>query len=212
MCSSGVYRVSRSVLSIILLLVFLAVGCAEQGPRIEVPDRLFEVPSFSLTNCDNQTISNDDLKGNVWVVDFIFTRCGGPCPLMTQRLKSVQDALRENGLLAPEAKVRLVSISVDPGYDSPEVLSEYAQTWGIDLGSWYLLTGPEKETLELIREGFKITATRQGSGTEDMAAMPSIVHSTNFLLVDQEGWVTRIFHLDDEGLRDKMVQAVEALL
>lgn len=212
MCRSGVCRRCPFLLFALLVPLAVVVSCAETGPVIEVPDRLFEVPSFSLTNCDNRTVSDTDLKGNVWVVDFIFTRCGGPCPLMTQRLKSVQEALSEKGLLTPNANVRLVSISVDPGYDSPEVLTEYAGTWGIDLESWYLLTGPEKETLQLIREGFKITASRQGSGSQDMASMPNIVHSTNFLLVDQEGWVRRIFHLDDEGLRDELVRSIQELL
>ena len=131
---------------------------------------------------------------------------------MTQSMRSLQISLLEEGLLPPPVSARLVSISVDPGYDTPEVLREYASNWGADLNSWYFLTGPAESTLRLIREGFKIAAEHEGPGTEEGGMdMPDIVHSTNFLLVDQKGWIRRIYHLEEPDLKDQIIEGITML-
>jgi len=192
-----------------LLVVSIASCVTSQEPKLEV---LFEAPDFSLQNCTGEDLTKNDLLDHIWLVDFIFTRCGGPCPLMTQRMKSLQEALIEEGLVDPPLSVRLVSVSVDPGYDTPEILSEYASNWGAQLESWFFLTGPPESTLKLIRQGFKIAAEREGSGGETGGMdMPDIVHSTNFLLVDQRGWVRRIYHLDDPNLEDEVIAGIKLL-
>jgi protein SCO1/2 len=170
--------------------------------------QLFLSPDFSLTNSDGASISRDDLLGKVWLADFIFTRCGGPCPLMTQRMLLLQQALQEQ-FPEDESRIRLVSVTVDPAYDTPAVLKEYAEVWGADLTSWHFLTGPPDETLRIIREGFKISASQEGSGSEDM---PSMVHSTNFLLVDGSGFVRAIYHMDAPGFTDSILADVGRLL
>jgi protein SCO1/2 len=192
------------------LLVASGISCA--APETATFETLFETPDFSLQNCSGENLSRNGLLDHIWVVDFIFTRCGGPCPLMTQRMRSLQSSLMEEGLVDPPFSVRLVSISVDPSYDTPEVLHEYALNWGADLESWYFLTGPAENTLQLIREGFKIAADREGSGTEHGGMeMPDIVHSTNFLLVDQRGWVRKIYHLDEPNLKEQIIEGIRAL-
>ena len=130
---------------------------------------------------------------------------------MTQRMLSLQKALKERGLQEPPLSVRLLSISVDPGYDTPAVLKTYAQEWGADLEGWYFLTGPEESTLQLIKEGFYIAADREGSGADHEMSMPDIVHSTNFLLVDGEGWVRRIYHLDEPDLSEEIIEGIMSL-
>jgi len=192
------------------LLVASGISCAT--PETATFETLFETPDFSLQNCSGENLSRNDLLDHIWVVDFIFTRCGGPCPLMTQRMRSLQSSLMEEGLVDPPFSVRLVSISVDPAYDTPEVLREYALNWGADLESWYFLTGPSENTLRLIREGFKIAADREGSGIEHGSMdMPDIIHSTNFLLVDQRGWVRKIYHLDEPNLKEQIIEGIRAL-
>jgi cytochrome oxidase Cu insertion factor (SCO1/SenC/PrrC family) len=131
---------------------------------------------------------------------------------MTQRFKGVQDALAAEGSGIDPNEVRLVSITVDPAYDSPAILNEYAGNWGADLQKWHFLTGPATETLDLIREGFKITTSREGSGSQAQLAMPDMVHSTLFLLVDRQGWVRKIYHLDDENFSSEVMDGIEALL
>jgi protein SCO1/2 len=141
---------------------------------------------------------------------------------MTQKMHSIQEALVASELLGPNSKVRLVSISVDPSYDTPQVLTEYASIWEANLDFWHFLTGPEKETLEVITKGFKIAADKEPSdgsmgmdhsqGMDHSIVMPNIVHSTNFLLVDDEGWIRKIYHLDDPNLKDAIVTGVSLLL
>lgn len=184
-----------------LLLPALVLGSC--GPSAEhvhhhapaaTLDHLLETPDFELVNSAGQTVRSSDLEGKVWLANFIFTRCTGPCPLMTQRMKGVQDALRDHGWVTADSPVRLVSISVDPAYDTPEVLARFAETWKADTVNWDFLTGPPETVMDLIRNGFKITAQHEGSGTD------AIVHSTSFLLVDQQGSVRRIARLEDPDL------------
>lgn len=127
---------------------------------------------------------------------------------MTQRMRTLQQAFEVN-LSENHAQIRLVSVTVDPAYDSPPILKEYAALWGADLSTWYFLTGPPDETLSVIREGFKISASQEGSSTDDM---PSMVHSTNFLLIDGTGFVRAIYHMDMESFTEVILSDVKLLL
>ena len=128
---------------------------------------------------------------------------------MTQLMKSVQDHLQEEGLTGPDAPVRLVSITVDPEYDSPEVLAQYAGTWQADTSTWSFLTGPPDTVIDLVRNGFKITAEREGSG---MQGMPNIVHGTSFLLIDRSGWVRKIVRMDEPEFDRTVAHDIRQLL
>ncbi|MFZ0427681.1 MAG: SCO family protein [Acidobacteriota bacterium] len=196
-----------------ILGAILFAGCStgdRVGSETALP-RLFESPSFQLTSETEKTVSRSDLLGKVWVVDFIFTRCAGPCPLMTQRMKTLQDELSSQGLLGPESDVRLVSITVDPEYDTPRILEDYGKLWGARPGTWIFLTGPPDTLLSTIQTGFKVTATREPSSA-DMPGMPQIRHGTNFLLVDKQGWIRRIAHLEDPDLETSLTRDIQALL
>lgn len=127
---------------------------------------------------------------------------------MTQRMKSLQDKLASQGLLGPSGDVRLVSITVDPEYDTPQVLREYGKLWGADPTDWVFLTGPPETLLNTIQSGFKVTAQRDDSSG---GGMPQIRHSTDFLLVDKQGWVRRIGHLDDPELEDSLARDIASL-
>ncbi len=189
------------------LLVSCSSGTTASPPTTEL-DVLYDAPAFQFTDSTGAQVSRDSLKGRVWIVDFIFTRCGGPCPLMTQRMHKLQGLLAEKGYSGDASPVVLVSITVDPEYDTPPVLADYAKLWGADTSNWHFLTGPPEIVLQTVREGFKVTASREGSGTD----MPDILHSTNFLLVDQEGRIRRIGHLDEEDLEPSLVADAAKLL
>ena len=195
-------------LSFLILSAFFFYAVRTKRDAEETLPQLFHSPEFSLTNCDGRPISGKDLLEKVWIADFIFTRCGGPCPRMTQRMLLLQRALEER-LPEDVSRIRLVSITVDPAHDTPAVLKEYAELWGAGLDTWHFLTGPTGETLEIIREGFKISASQEGSGSEDM---PSMVHSTNFLLVDGSGFVRAIYHMDAPDFTDIILADVSRLL
>ncbi|MEO1370683.1 MAG: SCO family protein [Acidobacteriota bacterium] len=145
--------------------------------RAEALPVLLEAPDFSFTNRDGRTIDRQSLGGQPWVADFIFTTCPGVCPVLTRRMKDLADEV-------PADRVRLVSISVDPDNDTPDVLEAYAQKNGAG-DNWLFLTGDRSEIERVIKDGFKLAydPTPQANSAE------AIVHSNRFVLVDAAGQI-----------------------
>ncbi len=162
------------------LLLLLLVVCAEGGPPVQaaapaasaLPARA--LPAFSLTERSGRTVTAESLRGRVWVAGFVFTRCAGVCPAMTAAMARLQNDLAD----VPE--FRLVSISVDPEYDTPEVLTGYAAAAGADPERWLFLTGPPAEITGLSTKGFLLAAAAEGDNP---------VHSQRLALVDRDGAV-----------------------
>ena len=138
------------------------------------PESFGSVPDFSLTERTGRPVSRADLAGQVWVADFIFTNCAGTCPMMTDVMKGLQDALPES--------VRLVSFTVDPYRDTPEVLTNYADRHDIEGDRWIFLTGEKDALYSLSKDGFHL-AVDDTIGTE----IEPITHSTRLALVDRDG-------------------------
>src|SRR6266487_1362218 len=111
---------------------------------------LWEVPDFALIERSGQPVTRADLLGKVWIASVIFTRCVDECPLVSSHMARLQDAL------AAEPDVRLVSITVDPAYDTPEVLTRYAQSFAAQPQRWLFLTGDKATIYRLVREGFRL--------------------------------------------------------
>ena len=130
------------------------------------------IPQFEMTNSKGEPFGTNNLTGNIWVADFIFTTCTMACPVMTGNMNIIHKEFRNNN------DVRIVSISVYPEYDTPEVLTEYASRYDANTDRWHFLTGPEKDVKELIKNGFKM------GDFEDI-----IFHSERFALVDQKGQI-----------------------
>jgi protein SCO1/2 len=133
---------------------------------------LGSVPAFALTERSGRAVGSDDLRGHVWIADFVFTRCPDFCPVLTARMAELQRALGAGDDL------RLVSVSVDPVHDTPEVLRDYAVKAGAGDG-WLFLTGPRDAVARLVHDGFKLAFADDGP-----AAQP-ITHSDRFVLVDR---------------------------
>jgi protein SCO1/2 len=135
-------------------------------------------PGFSLIDQDGKPLSLGDLRGKTLVIDFIYTRCPGPCPILTLKHVELQRAL------PPELRerVRFVSISLDPTNDSPEALARYAKERGADLANWSFLTGPEADVAEVVRR-FGVGTLRAADGTID--------HAVATFLVDGQGRITQ---------------------
>ena len=155
------------------------------------------VPEFSLTDQNGQTVTNADLRGKIWIADFIFTRCAGPCPLMTARMLEMQKAL----VKTPE--VKLVSVTVDPEYDTPEVLKAYAEANFADPERWKFLTGDKAVIEKLVTEGFMQHLSEEGGEP---------VHGTMFLIVDGNGMVRSARMLEDPELIPKVLTDTGNLL
>ena len=96
---------------------------------------------FSLVDQNNDPISLKTFNGKIWIADFIFTRCAGPCPILSSHMQRMQ------GMLSHSPEVVLVSFSVDPEYDTPEVLAKYASTFGAEKDKWFFLTGDREVIL-----------------------------------------------------------------
>jgi len=138
------------------------------------------VPFFALTNQHGQSVTPDSLRGQVWLADIIFTRCPGPCARMTQRLRDLQDAL------PADPRVKLVSLTTDPAFDTPEVLAKYGRRFGADPERWWFLTGDQREIVKLAVEGLKLTALDKEEAKRE-SPNDLFIHSTNLILVDQQG-------------------------
>jgi protein SCO1/2 len=111
-------------------------------------------------------VTNTDLLGHVWIANFIYTRCATECPLMSNQMARFQEAL------AAERDVRFVSVTVDPEYDTPEVLTRYAQSFAAQPQRWLFLTGDKTATYRLVREGFRL-GVMEPSETGRSSALPA---------------------------------------
>ena len=158
--------------------IFLIVSFffKDSQPVKELPE-IGNVPQFEFTNSDGNIVTLDNLKGKVWVADFIFTTCTMACPMMTGNMNIVHKKFKNND------NVRLVSISVYPEYDTPEVLKNYASQYDADTEKWLFLTGKEDAVKDIIRDGFKI------GDYEDI-----IFHSEKFALVDKKGIIRAYYN------------------
>jgi protein SCO1/2 len=156
---------------------------------------LTQLPDFSLVECTGQKLGLADLRGKVWIADFIFTRCPGPCPRMSSRMASLQTNL------SSDADLRLVSISVDPEFDTQEVLAKYAAQYRAEGGRWFFLTGDKTAIHNLAKSGFLV------GGVDDVT-----LHTTRFILVDRQGRVRGYYASSDEEELRKLQNDARALL
>lgn len=162
-------------------------------------EKLAPAPEFRLTAQDGSIVTREDLKGKVWVANFIFTRCAGPCPLMTSRMAEINQALSRKA-----TDVELVSITVDPEYDTPTVLKEYGEKAGAKPEKWKFLTGPKEVIDPLVMRGFLQSLAWEPSGTP--------VHSTRFVLVDKDGWMRAFRDGNDPEIVQKLLMDIGDVL
>ena len=193
-----------TVLALVVVTGSWALLSAAAGSRptvLEAPGDYGIVPDFELTDRSGRTVRTADLKGQYWIADFIFTRCTGVCPILTARMASLGASL--DG-------VRLVSFSVDPVWDTTEVLSRYAAgvPGGADTQRWLFLTGPREDLYRLISEGFKLNVAERPA---DAAAGDLITHSDRLVLVDPEGRIRGYYHGSDDDSARRLAHDLERL-
>src|SRR6266403_3184552 len=157
------------------------------------------VPEFTLTNQDGKNFGSADLRGKIWIADFIYTMCPGPCPMISSRMSELQKPLEKTD-------VHLVSFSVDPDKDTPQVLRSYAEKWQAEPGRWDFLTGPKSAIYKLSHDGFKL-AVSDGS---DAQGIP--VHSTRMVLVDRHGQIRGYYDATEPDAITKLVADTNHLL
>jgi protein SCO1/2 len=151
------------------------------------------VPPFAMTERSGQPLTDRDLRGRVWIANFIFTRCPDVCPALTTRMRDVQRRL--DGSAHP---IAIVSVTVDPTHDVPDTLAQYARTHGAGPG-WHFVTGPRDATAALLKEGFKVAFADDGPETGP------ITHSDRFVLVDEAMRIRGYYHGSDGDDLDRLV-------
>lgn len=165
---------------LMLGLIFFLVACGEKEIETNMSGKIAD---FEFTTQDNETLSLDDLKGEWWIADFIFTKCTTVCLPMTTNMSQLQDLLNEEGI-----NVQLVSFTVDPKNDSPEVLKKYAESYEADLSNWSFLTGYEYETIKELSVNSFRSEVQENPGSDQ------ITHGIRFFLVNPDGEVVKNYY------------------
>ncbi|WP_197277571.1 SCO family protein [Bacillus sp. FJAT-27245] len=138
---------------------------------------------FSGTTQDGKQLGIEDLKGKVWMADFIFTECDTVCPPMTANMAEIQRKAKEEGI----KNIHFVSFSVDPEIDKPEVLKEYGERYDVDYKNWDFLTGYGQEEIEQYAlKNFKTIVKKPKEGDQ-------VIHGTTFYLVGKDGLVKKYY-------------------
>ncbi len=198
-------RLSRTVwIGVGLLIVILCLAVVSS--RLEKSSRAVKLPvlgsisDFTLTNQSGQRVTLADFRGRVWVADIIFSRCAGPCPRMTRQMEAVQNAL------PPGSGAKLVTLTTDPTYDTPEILRKYPEHIGVKAGErWSFLTGSKDEVLRLAIDSLKLTAIEKEPGKRE-SAEDLFIHSTIFVVVDKQARLRGVFETGGEGVEWTNVQ------
>ena len=157
------------------------------------------VPSFQFVNQNAQPFGSAQLNGKIWIADFIYTTCPGPCPMISTRMGELQKPLEKTD-------VHLVSFSVDPEKDTPTVLRGYAEKLRAEPNRWDFLTGSKSAIYKLSHDGFKLAIS---DGKEE-AGVP--VHSTRMVLVDRHGQIRGYYEATEPDAVTKLVADTNHLL
>lgn len=183
-----------------------ALLLGRQLHRVPPPPDLGSVPEFTLIERSGRDVHRADLDGQPWIADFIFTRCTGMCPALSSRMAGLRSRLRDAGLRA-----RLVSFSVDPTHDTPEVLRDYARRMGAEGDEWLFLTGPRDALYALIGDGFRLSVSERSPAAVASEGGELIAHTDRFVLVDGAGRIRGYYHGLDADMPDAIVRDLVAL-
>lgn len=190
----------KNLMRVFLLITVLTLAACG-GNKVETTMNE-PVEDFEATTQDGDTLTRDDLKGQWWVADFIFTNCTTVCLPMTSNMKKLQDKLEEAGV----ENYHLVSFSVDPERDSPEVLKQYAEDYGADLSNWTFLTGYEFDYIkDLAVNSFKNLVAAPAEGDDQ------IMHGSYFFLVNPDGEVIKNYSGTEADEMDQIVEDLKNL-
>jgi len=198
-------------LLVALLIVFLAavvpavvlptLMCRPAEPALA---DLGAVGPFALTDERGQPFSDAALEGHVTIVSFVFTLCDTICPVTTMKMARLQDKTFDAG-----AQIKLASFSVDPGYDTPARLTEYAQRYRADPARWRFVTGPVEPVRRLIEGPFMNSMASEGVTP---SGAPAISHSGFFLLVDRHAHIRGAYDSSDIQRLDEMIHDARYLV
>ncbi|MGX4668514.1 SCO family protein [Cerasibacillus sp. JNUCC 74] len=192
----------KKYLGVILLAATIVLTACGGGVEEKIePNISEEVNDFTFTTQDNEKLSLEDLKGDYWVADFIFTNCTSVCIPMTSNLVKLQQKVKEENI-----NIQFVSFSVDPENDTPEVLTSYAKDYKADLDNWTFLTGYDFQTIkEFSIKSFKSMVAPPPEGEDQ------VTHGTSFFLVNPEGMAIKKYNGVQADSMDQIIADLKAL-
>jgi protein SCO1/2 len=177
--------------------VYFAYDSVKTDGRYAVTDA-HTIPDFKFITNQGDSLSNKDLSGNIYVVDFFFSRCPGICKDMSSQMMRVQESYKDN------AGIKILSFTVDPEYDTPETLDKYAKAHRAIKDKWYFLTGEKDSIYDLAKKGFFLNALEDGKGGE-------FIHDNHFALVDKKGWIRGFYDGTDKKDVDRLITEIAIL-
>jgi protein SCO1/2 len=160
-------------------------------------------PDFSLLERSGKKMSLADLKGKPWIGDFIFTRCGGPCPLLSLRMSELQKEYLS------KTNLHFVSFTVDPEYDSPQVLSVYARQYNADPARWLFFTGDSLKIVRMIVDGFHLAVEKNTDPNQKPGEQ--VNHSLSFVLVDKDARIRGYYTGNDLDSLNRLRRDIDTL-
>lgn len=181
---------------LVLILFLAACGKGEIESNMSK-----QIEDFEFTTQDNEQLGLDDLKGKWWIADFIFTNCTSVCIPMTYNMSQLQTKLKEENLA-----VELVSFTVDPDVDSPEVLKEYAESYQVDLSNWNFLTGYDFDTIKEFAINSFMTGVKEEPDSDQ------ITHGVRFFLVNPEGEIIKNYMGTEAEEMDAIIEDLKKVL
>jgi protein SCO1 len=171
--------------------IAVTTGCARRAKSLPVYGK---VPEFQLTDSRGRPFDGGSLNGKIWIVDFIYTQCPGPCPRMTSQMHAIEKRVKNS------QDIRLISFTVDPAHDTPPVLNDYAHLFGGPTPQWYFLTGSPETLHQLARNVFM---------AGDLVGVMD--HSTRFIVVDRERRIRGFYSTFDAGGISPLIDDVNVL-
>lgn len=170
---------------LILFSLITEIGCTHNKNNTEKLEDFGTVGDFSFLERNGEQISQDDLKGKVWVASFVFTRCTGPCPQVCATLAQLQEKLKD------VSELRIVTFTVDPERDNPTELNLFAENFRADPKRWFFLTGKENDLHQFIKDKFHLAAGH--NSPEQSKPGNEFIHSPRIVLIDKVGHIRGYF-------------------
>jgi protein SCO1/2 len=173
------------------LLSLLVLGCSSRSVQ-DIPV-LAQLPDFALVDQDAQSFSRESMAGKLWVSAFVFTHCRSTCPRLTAHMKGLQARLSD------VPSFHLLSVSVDPRNDTPDVIKAYMSKNELEESNWRFVTGEEAAIRRLVIDGFRLAL---GDENAQAAGADDVMHSNAFVLVDEQARVRGYYRANNDGIAD----------
>ncbi|MGB1519337.1 MAG: SCO family protein [Limisphaerales bacterium] len=211
---SNAYRkLFRSGLVLVLLFVGYGLflinrsGSGGSGAPSTAPlPVLRTISSIDLVDQEGEPVNLQTFRGQPWFANIIFTRCPGPCARMTQKMRQLQEALP-----AEASEVQLVSLTTDPDFDTPEVLSQYARKFQADTQTWKFLTGTKEEIVRVSTQEWLLVMLEKGEAERE-SPNDIFLHSTLTVLMDGLGRIRGTYEILEEGQLEEALADLQRLL